>query len=298
MNWKLSDKILIQGANQPTAIQYLNDHQNHLGIKIVAGVSSGWEEDSIGEVPIFDLVEQVISNYGQIDTTILFNSPEEILDSAYEAMEGGIKQIIINTPKIPPLDLVLLLQKATQKNTLILGPGHGSIIFPNQHCFGLIETRFFQQGKIGIINRGDPTLSYEMALELNQASFGESIVVNLGSEKIIGMDFSDWLKILADDPQTSAIILIASDYNYLSSFSLADDLIKEIKKPIIAYFPDVNNLKSVTINSNQMIAEQVPLFLGHIFPPEAIINRLQTNQIAIAYTPSEVLKLIQKLKLK
>jgi succinyl-CoA synthetase alpha subunit len=297
MNWKLSEKMLIQGANQPEALQYIQNRDNYFGSQITAGVSSGFQHNSIDDIPIFDLVEQAIATYGQIETTILFNSPYEILDAAYEAIAANIKQIIINTKGIPPLDLCQLFHKASQKDTLILGPGKGSIILPNRYCLGLVETDFFHEGKVSIINHGDSTLSYETALELNRAKLGESMVINLGSEKIIGMDFSDWLNILANDPQTLAIILIASDYNYLSQSSLPDDLLKSINKPIIAYVSDRYSLRSLSVNSNKMIADQVPFFLKRISSPENIINRLEANQIAIAYTPSEVIKSIQKLEL-
>ena len=294
MNWNLDHKILLQGFTLPDALQYIQSRQN-TGTKIVAIISAGDGGQEIGNCPVFDLVEEAIASLGEIQTTLIFNPPYQVLDAAYEAIASGVKQVIIGSSGVPPLDLLQLLKKAKTKNALILGPGNASIIVPEKICLGTIEAKFYQPGEVAIINRGHCSLSYEVALYLNHAGFGESIAINLGNEDIIGMSFSQWLEILAHDQQTKVIVLIISDPQNLQEKALADYLNHQIHQPVIAYLFDKHNLKSITgQNTSKMIVDRLPFFSGVVSSLEDVINSLKMAGVAIAQTPAEIPDLVQQ----
>ncbi|MGL5878343.1 MAG: CoA-binding protein, partial [Xenococcaceae cyanobacterium] len=177
------------------------------GTEIVAGVDIGGGDREIEDIPVFDLVEQAIERVGEITTTLIFSKSDRVLDAALEAIAAKIPQILIHTSGVPPLDMVRLLKIAKITNTLILGPGSGGILVPEKILLGTLEPSFYQSGNIGLINCCNP-LSYEVALELNRASLGESLVVSVGTEVILGSDCQQWLQVMEDDPQTEAIVLI------------------------------------------------------------------------------------------
>lgn len=294
MNWNLENKILLQGFTPAEASLDLQSMQ-HTGTNIVAIVSAGHGGENIGDIPIFDLVEEAIASGGKIDTTLLVNPPYEVLDAAYEAMASGVRQIIIGSSGVPPLDLVQLLSKAEAKKALVLGPGDASLIVPAKMCLGAIEPKFYQPGEVAIINRGDGSLSYEVALGLNNAGFGESIAINLGNEELIGMGFSPWLEILARDESTAAIVLIISELHHLHEPALPDDLVHQVNKPVIAYLPDKYSLRSLTGQGiMKMIADQVPLFLGQVPSLENVINSLTVAGVVIAQTPAQIPDLVRQ----
>jgi succinyl-CoA synthetase alpha subunit len=296
MSWKLENKIIVQGITKSNRFLSLQNMQSK-NISIVAGIraSNFDQNDDLYDFPLFNFVEDALAEFKPIETSLIVSEPYEVLDATLEAIASGIKQIIIHSDKIPPLDLFKILKKAKEKNALILGPGNAGMIIPEKMCLGLIETKFFQPGKIGIINRGDLSLMYELALNLKEADLGESMAINLGNESIIGMDFSDWLKILNNYQKTKIIILIANNYKYLSAANLPVDLIKEIKKPIIAYLPDQYNYKSVQVNMNKMIAEQLPLSFNNIESQEKVINSLKKLNIKTEHKLVKIIKLINEI---
>lgn len=298
MNWNLDNKILIQGFNQGEILPYLQLMKD-TGTNIVAGIQAGYNEKDNYDFPVFDLVEQAIAQYGTIETTVIFNNSYEVLDVAYEAIASGIKQIIINSSGVPPLDLLKILKKAQEKNVLILGPGNPGIIIPEKICLGKIETKFYQPGEIGIINTGDWSLNYEVALSLNEHNLGQSIAVNLGNENIISSSISSWLEMLKKDEKTSAIILIINDEKYLGKKEIEDCFTSKFNKPIIVYLADKSNVKAITIkNTSKMIADQIPLFLDQISSKEDIINALNIGGIEIIKNIADIPNVFKKSQIK
>ena len=294
MNWNLDNKILLQGFTLPETLSYIQSMQ-HAGTNIVAIISAGHGGQEIGNCPVFDLVEEAIASLGKIETTLILNPAYEVLDAAYEAMASGVRQIIIGSSGVPPLDLLQLLRKAETENALVLGPGNAGIIVPEKICLGAIDAKFYRPGEVAIINRGHCSLNYDIALRLNHAGFGESIAINLGDEDLIGMSFSQWLEILASDEQTRAIVLIISDPQHLQEKALADCLTNQIHKPVIAYVFDKYTLKSLTgQDKSKMIVDRVPFFLGLISSLEEVINTLSIAGVAIAQTPAEIPDLVKK----
>ncbi len=294
MNWNLDNKILLQGCTLPDALLYIQSSQN-TGTDIVAIISAGDGGQEIGNCPVFDLVEEAIASLGKIETTLIFNPAYEVLDAAYEAIASGVRQIIIASSGVPPLDLLQLLQKAETKNALVLGPGNAGIIVPEKICLGQINPKFYQPGEVAIINRGHCSLSYEVALGLNRAGFGTSIAINLGNEDIIGMSISQWLEILAHDRQTRAIVLIISDPQHLEEKALADYLTNQIHQPIIAYLFDKHSLKSLSRQgTSKMIVDHLPFFSGLISSLADVINTLSIAGVAIAQTPAEIPDLVKQ----
>lgn len=297
MNWNLDNKILIQGFNQAEILPYLQLMKD-TGTNIVAGVQAGCNQQDNYDFPVFDLVEQAIAQYGEIQTTIIFNNSYEVLDAAYEAIASGIKQIIINSSGVPPLDLLKVLKKAQEKKVLILGPGNSGIIIPEKMCLGKIETKFYQAGEIAIINTGDWSLNYEVALCLNEHNLGQSIAINLGNENIISSSISSWLEMLKKDEKTAAIILVISDEKYLTKKEIETCFTQKSNKPILVYLVDKSNLKTITINnSSKMIADQVPLFFEQISNRDELINALNIAKIEIIQKFLEIPEILKKLKL-
>ena len=131
MNFNPDSKVLVQGITEPLGKLYAPLMKAY-GTNIVAGISPGHGGQQLEDIPIFNMVEQALPTVGPVDTTILFVSPYLILDAALEAIAAGIRQIIIVTEGMPPLDMVHLTRKAEATDTLIVGPNCPGIIVPGQ----------------------------------------------------------------------------------------------------------------------------------------------------------------------
>lgn len=291
MNW--TGKVVIQGITDAVASHAAALMQAY-GTNIVAGISPGCGGKQIQDIPVFDLVEEAVSQLGEIQTSLIFVEPDQVLDAALEAKSAGIQQIIITVGGVPPLDMVKLLRKAQATNTFILGPGSAGIIIPEKVLLGRLEPQFFTPGKVGIISYSD-ILTYEVALELNQAGLGQSMVVSLGNNGIIASTFGEWLPILTADDQTQAIILIGQpNSNY--DESAWEYLATEVKKPVIVFIPGID-LPEAKIKGDAatIIANQLSYFLPTNKTVKEQITAFEKVNVVVGDRPSSIPDLVKKL---
>ncbi|MBR8828419.1 MAG: CoA-binding protein [Gomphosphaeria aponina SAG 52.96 = DSM 107014] len=291
MNW--TGQVVVQGISQAVAAHYAPLMKAY-GTKIVAGISAGGGGGKIQDIPIFDLVEEAMDQVGEVCLSLIFVEPYQVLDAASEAIAAGIKQIIITTAGVPPLDMVQLLQKAQVNHTFILGPGSGGMIIPAKTWLGRLVAEFYTPGHVGIISCTD-TLSYEVALELNQAGLGQSIAVSLGKAGIICSTFVEWLPILETDPETKAIILIGqANGNYEQA--AAEYLARRNKKPVIAYIPGIEFPgDGIRGDAATIIANQLSYSVPTNSTVKEKIATFQQANVLVAQRLGEIPELVKKV---
>lgn len=296
MDWNLDHNILLQGLRYPDFVSSFKRMEEN-GTKIVAGITANHTLEHHYDFPIFELAQQAIAEFGPIKTSIIFNHPDQVLDAASEAMASGIKQIIIHSGGIPPLDLLQIIKKAKAREGLILGPGNGGIIIPQKLCLGLMETKFYQPGNVGILSTGNWSLNYEIAFLLNKHNLGQSMAINLGDDPILGSSIFSWLNMFENHQETSVIILLINKSQYLNITETKEaiqELISHINKPIIAYFlnGDSSAFSTSKKTSSKMIAEQVPFFLKPISPQKEVIKTLREAKVTIAENVLQIPELV------
>ncbi len=227
-----NSKVLIQGITEPLASTHAARMKAY-GTNVVAGVSPGEGGQTMYDIPVFDLVEQALHVVGPVETTIIFVPPYQALDAALEAIAVGIRQIIIISAGMPPLDMVNLLRKAEATETLVVGPNSPGIIVPGKILLGTHASEFYTPGPVGIVSSSS-TLTYEIALELTKSGLGQSIGVSIGNDAIAGSSFLQWLQILDEDETTQAIVLVGEPGGN-SEEAAARYIAEAIDKPVIAY---------------------------------------------------------------
>ena len=286
MNWFSPNKVIVQGITTYQATFYAVQMKAY-GTDIVAGISPGNGGTQIEDIPVFDLVEQALARVEQIDISLIFVDSYQVLDAATEAIAAGIRQIIIFTPRVPPLDTIKLIEYARQTNTTILGPGSHGIVVPQQVWLGNLHPQYYQPGKVGTIATSRH-LSYEVAAELHRANMGQSVVVSLGTDRIIGSGLPQWLSILDEDPNTEVTIAIGQRINEAQEI-IAHCKDRGYKKPIIVYqaglkAPQQKDYRdAATIISNHLSAS-IPV----VNRDRATGERLKKAGIKIAKKPSEI----------
>jgi succinyl-CoA synthetase alpha subunit len=228
-----SCRVLIQGIDRPAALVAV-DEMLAYGTNIVAEVTAGKGGQYQGEIPVFDLVEQAQAHLGPMDVAIIFNSPWQVLDAALEAIAAGIERIIICSGGVPPLDSLEILRHSSE--VVVLGSGSAGMIAPDRLLLGSFNPTCFQTGTVGIISRSK-SLACETADLLRRYQFGQSIVIHVGSDSILGSTGSAWLKILSQDSQTSAILLLGDINRDEELLAVA----RSIKQKVIAYRPQLTS---------------------------------------------------------
>ena len=292
MDWSSSNKVIIQGITESEAIFYAAQMKAY-GMNIVAGVSPGSGGTTIEDIPVFDLVEQVLAIAEKIDISLIFVPPYQVLDAVKEAISTGIKRVIVLTCDVPPLDTIELVKYAKIHHTLLLGPGSDGITQPERLWLGKLKPQFYQPGKVGLIATSRD-LSYEVAAELNRSNIGQSMIVSLGNDPIIGSDLSQWLSIFNEDPHTEAIIFIGQ------RIQETEDIIlhcrdREYDKPIIAYIVGLKTPQerifrdAVTIISNHLSAS-----IPAVDRQKRTIDKLKKAGIKVVKKPSEIPPILSK----
>jgi succinyl-CoA synthetase alpha subunit len=291
MNWFPPNKVIIQGITDSQATFYAVQMKAY-GAEIVAGVSPGSGGTKVDDIPVFDLVEQVLNQVTEIDISLVFVHPYQVLDAVTEAIAVGIKCIIVFTPQVPPLDTIKLIKYAEANKVLILGPGSQGIMIPQQVWLGTLQPQFYRPGNVGIITTSQH-LSYEVAAELNQADMGQSMIVSLGEDPIVGSSLLQWLAILNEDPNTKAIVSISQSINEV------EEIISHCKshgydKPIVVY---IAGLKAP---QEKVFRDAVTILSNHLSASIPAINRdrqkiikLKKAGIKVAKKPSEIPYIIQ-----
>jgi succinyl-CoA synthetase alpha subunit len=293
MNLAPDSKVLIQGIAEPLGALSAARMQAY-GTQIVAAVSPGQGGQRLQEIPIFDLVEQALLAVASIDISIIFNPPYSALDAALEAIAAGIRQIILVTNRIPPLDMVFLLRKAATTGTTVLGAGSLGIIIPDKLLLGRQESQFYTPGGVGLISRCG-NLVYEVALALNQAGLGQSMSISLGCDAIIASAYETWLPILAADKNTKAIVLI-SQVGYKGEEELAQYITKKIDKPAIAYFVGRQFLGEKKLaDAGTLIAAQMAVPVVDSMAAQQKILAFKEAKIPLAEQPTQIPDLVKKL---
>lgn len=293
MNWQKESKVLIQGIEQSSAQQYVQKMRNY-GTNIAAGISVGQGGEMLDDIPLFNLVEEAKLAIPEIETSLIFVKHYGAVDAALEAIAAGIKKVIIFCNGIPPLDLVHLIKKAQTTHTLLLGPDSDGVIIPDTILLGRLEPQFFTPGKVGIISVSD-SLIYEVALQLNQAGLGQSIVVSLGKEGILGSSFEQWLTILDNDPSTEAIILLSLP-GIVDDSVTAEYISKNIKKPVIFYLPGIDAPLTKSIkDAATIIATQLSFSFAQTKTIREQIATFTQAKIIVAQSVLEIPQLVKKI---
>ncbi len=291
MNLTPDSKVIVQGFREFISATHISQMKAY-GTNLVAGVEPGCGGNKQYGLPVFDLVEEVVKKFGVIHTTIICVHPYQVLDAALEAMTCGIRQIIIISPGVPPLDMVNLFRRAEAEETIIVGPNSPGIIVPGKILLGTHPSEFYQPGKVGIVSRST-TLTYEIAWELTQVGLGQSISVSIGSDGVVGSSFIQWLQILDEDENTQAIVLVGQPGGGREEAAAAY-IAEMIDKPVIAYIAGVHAPPAKHWRQTGTLAAVIgrdPEF----GTAKSKLEAFKEAKIPVAQRPSQVAELVKKV---
>ncbi|GAW28683.1 succinate--CoA ligase subunit alpha [Carboxydocella sp. ULO1] len=201
------------------------------GSNIVAGVSPGKAGQEVHGVPVFDTVAQAVEAV-QPTASIIFIPAPLVKDAAFEAIDAGLKTVVIITEHVPLHDEMEIIAFARERGTTVVGPNTFGIISPGQCKMGIMPNQIFLPGKVGVVARSG-TLSYEIVYNLTRQGLGQSTVVGLGGDRVVGLSFVDVLQQLEADPDTEAVILVGEIGG--NAEEVAAEYIKTMTKPVVAF---------------------------------------------------------------
>lgn len=201
------------------------------GSRVVAGVSPGKGGQELDGIPVYDTVEEAVERRGA-NASVIFVPARFAKDAALEAINAGVGVVVIITERIPLHDATYIMAYAREKGATVIGPNTFGIISPGKCKIGIMPHQIYAPGPVGIAARSG-TLSYEVAAALTGAGFGQSTVVGLGGDRVVGQRFVDVLKKFEQDPETKGVVLVGEIGG--SAEEEAAEYVKGMTKPVVAY---------------------------------------------------------------
>ena len=177
------------------------------GTNLVGGVTPGKGGQTFnGSVPIFNTVEEAKAAT-DANASVIFVPPPFAADAICEAVDAGIKLIIVITEGIPANDMAKAWAYMQGKGVRMIGPNCPGIITPGQCKIGIMPGHIHTAGRVGVVSRSG-TLTYEAVGQLSAVGLGQSTCIGIGGDPIIGTNHTDALNLFNDDPDTDAVIMI------------------------------------------------------------------------------------------
>jgi succinyl-CoA synthetase alpha subunit len=202
------------------------------GTDLVAGVTPGKGGQEVGGVPVFDSIKESVEEAGA-NTSMIFVPARFAGPAIDEAIESGVHTVIAITEGIPVLDMLSTYWKAKEAGVRLIGPNCPGVLSPGKANVGIIPAQFFDPGKIGVVSKSG-TLTYQIGNELKQAGEGNSSIVGIGGDPIVGSDFIDVLTLFEADPETELIVMVG-EIGGDAEERAAEFIAAEISKPVVAY---------------------------------------------------------------
>ena len=205
--------FIVQGITGREAVNLTRECLDY-GSKIVGGVTPGRKGREVHGVPVFDTIEQVIAhNDGQVpDGSVVTVPPAFTKDAVFEAIENGIKLIVIVTERIPRRDVAQMVELANMRGARIIGPNCLGLIVPGVAKMGGIggpaknAEQAYQPGSIGVMSRSGG-MTTEISSTLTAAGLGVSTAISIGGDAIIGSAYAELMPEFEADEQTEAIVI-------------------------------------------------------------------------------------------
>lgn len=198
-------RVICQGITGSAGL-FHSENCLEYGTKIVAGVTPGKGGQTAAGVPVFDTVQEAVSETGATASMIFVPAPFTA-DAILEAADAGIEVIAAITEGVPSLDMVEVYQTVRRNGVTLIGPNCPGLITPEECKIGIMPGYIHQKGVVGVISRSG-TLTYEAVWQTSQLGLGQSTCIGLGGDPIVGTSFIDLLEKYESDDQTEVVLMI------------------------------------------------------------------------------------------
>lgn len=202
------------------------------GTRIVAGVTPGKGGALVCGVPVYDSAVEARREHGA-DVSLLFVPPAAAEAACADALEAGVGLLVLITEGIPVHATMRLRARVEAAGARLVGPATPGVISPGRCKVGIMPHHFFRPGPVGVVSRSG-TLSYEVSAQLSAAGIGQSTVVGLGADPVVGTDVTEFLRLFEEDPETLAVVVVGevggTQEERAARFASA-----HMTKPVVAY---------------------------------------------------------------
>jgi succinyl-CoA synthetase alpha subunit len=252
------------------------------GTNVVAGVTPGKGGQDVDGVPVFDSIAEAVERAGA-NTSMIFVPARFAAAAIDEAIEAGVGTVIAITEGIPVLDMLRTYWKAREAGVRLIGPNCPGVLSPGKANVGIIPAQFFEVGAIGVVSKSG-TLTYQIGNELKQAGLGNSTIVGIGGDPIVGSDFIDVLELFEADEQTDLIVMVG-EIGGDAEERAADYIARSVTKPVVGY------IAGFTAPEGKQMGHAGAIISGSSGTAQAKKEALEAKGVRVGTSPTETAQL-------
>ena len=274
-------KLVVQGATGREGSFHTLRNRAY-GTDVVAGVTPGKGGQDLEGIPIFDTVAEAVEETGA-NTSMVFVPARFAADAIYEDVDAGIETVICIAEGLPAHEMLRIFNYIKPRGITMLGPNCPGALSPGKANVGIIPAEIFREGRIGLVSRSG-TLTYQIGHELTQLGLGNSTIVGIGGDPVVGSSFIDVLAKFEADEETEVVVLVG-EIGGAEEEKAAEFIGSEMTKPVVGYIAGFSAPPGKTMGHAGAIIS------GTAGTAEGKKEALEANGVRVGTTPTEAAQL-------
>jgi succinyl-CoA synthetase alpha subunit len=278
-------RLVVQGLTGSEGRFHGLRNREH-GTHVVAGVTPGKGGQDVEGIPIFDTVAAAVRETGA-NTTMVFVPAPFAADAMYEAVDSRVGTIICITEGVPAHEMLRIHGYVRARGVRLVGPNCPGALSPGKANVGIIPAEIFREGSVGLVSRSG-TLTYQIGHELTQLGLGNSTIVGIGGDPVVGSSFVDLLSLFESDPETEQVVMVG-EIGGDEEEKAAAFIEAEMSKPVVAY------IAGFTAPPGKTMGHAGAIISGSSGTAQAKKDALEARGIRVGTTPTETAELVAEL---
>jgi succinyl-CoA synthetase alpha subunit len=274
-------RLVVQGVTGSEGSFHAVRNRDY-GTNVVAGVTPGKGGQDVSGIPVFDTVADAVAET-DANTTLVFVPARFAADAIYEAVDAGIETVICVAEGLPAHEMLRVYNYVKPKGITMLGPNCPGALSPGKANVGIIPAEVLAEGNIGLVSRSG-TLTYQIGYELAQRGLGNSTIVGIGGDPVVGSSFIDILGKFEADDETEVVVMVG-EIGGDEEEKAARYIGAEMSKPVVAY------IAGFTAPPGKTMGHAGAIISGSSGTAEAKKAALEAAGVRVGTTPTEVAEL-------
>jgi succinyl-CoA synthetase alpha subunit len=280
-----STRLVVQGLTGSEG-RFHGLRNRSYGTNVVAGVTPGKGGQEVEDIPVFDTVASEVATT-EANTAMVFVPAPFAADAIYEAVDAGVSTVVCITEGVPAHEMLHIHAYVHARGVTLIGPNCPGALSPGRANVGIIPAEIFREGGVGLVSRSG-TLTYQIGHELTQLGLGNSTIVGIGGDPVVGSSFVEILECFESDPQTQQVVMVG-EIGGDEEEKAATFIESRMTKPVVAY------IAGFTAPPGKTMGHAGAIISGSSGTAQAKKDALEARGIRVGTTPTETAELVAQI---